>query len=117
MKLKIILTAAAASALMSGVAFAQATDQAPGAPVNPPTSAAPAPSTAPPANPGATTAPPAADTGSATSTSATTTDSATGASVTSTTTTNGPVPDTAENRAKYGGPMSHAGKRSAPKGN
>ena len=36
---------------------------------------------------------------------------------TTTTTTNGPVPDTAENRAKYGGPMSHAGKRSAPKGN
>ena len=31
--------------------------------------------------------------------------------------TNGPVPDTAENRAKYGGPMSHAGKRTAAKGN
>jgi hypothetical protein len=31
--------------------------------------------------------------------------------------TNGPVPDTAENRAKYGGPQSHAGKRSAAKGN
>jgi len=40
-----------------------------------------------------------------------------GASVTVTTTTNGPVPDTAENRAKYGGPMSHAGRRSAAKGN
>jgi hypothetical protein len=28
-----------------------------------------------------------------------------------------PVPDTPENRAKYGGPMSRAGKRTAPKGN
>jgi hypothetical protein len=65
----------------------------------------------------------------ATTTTTTTTDPATGvsaasattygqsASVTTTTTTNGPVPDTAENRAKYGGPMSHAGRRSAAKGN
>jgi hypothetical protein len=30
---------------------------------------------------------------------------------------NGPVPDTAENRAKYGGPRSRAGKRTAPAGN
>ena len=30
---------------------------------------------------------------------------------------NGPVPDTAENRARYGGPMSHAGQRTAPVGN
>ena len=28
-----------------------------------------------------------------------------------------PVPDTAENRAKYGGPMSMSGKRTAAKGN
>ncbi|HEX2558877.1 hypothetical protein [Phenylobacterium sp.] len=31
--------------------------------------------------------------------------------------TNGPVPDTAENRSKYGQPMSRAGKRTAPAGN
>lgn len=31
--------------------------------------------------------------------------------------TNGPVPDTAENRARYGQPMSRAGKRTAPAGN
>lgn len=31
--------------------------------------------------------------------------------------TNGPVPDTPANRAKYGGPMSHAGRRTAPAGN
>ena len=31
--------------------------------------------------------------------------------------TNGPVADTPENRAKYGQPMSNAGKRTAPVGN
>ena len=31
--------------------------------------------------------------------------------------TNGPVPDTAENRARYGQPMSRAGKMTAPLGN
>jgi hypothetical protein len=31
--------------------------------------------------------------------------------------TNGPVPDTAANRAKYGKPMSHAGKKTPPAGN
>ena len=39
------------------------------------------------------------------------------ASFTTTTVTNGPVPDTKENRAKYGSPMSNAGKRTAPAGN
>jgi UrcA family protein len=39
------------------------------------------------------------------------------ASYTTSTVTNGPVPDTRENRAKYGQPMSHAGKRTAPAGN
>ena len=37
--------------------------------------------------------------------------------VTTRTVTNGPVPDTAENRAKYGQPLSHAGKRTTPAGN
>lgn len=31
--------------------------------------------------------------------------------------TNGPVPDTPENRDKYGDPLSRAGKRTAPAGN
>ena len=39
------------------------------------------------------------------------------ATVTETTVTNGPVPDTAANRAKYGAPMSHAGKKTKPAGN
>jgi UrcA family protein len=39
------------------------------------------------------------------------------ATFTATTVTNGPIADTPQNRARYGGPMSHAGKRSAPQGN
>lgn len=31
--------------------------------------------------------------------------------------TNGPVPDTAENRAKYGPPLSNGGRRTVPAGN
>ncbi|MBS0360310.1 MAG: hypothetical protein JSR98_02925 [Proteobacteria bacterium] len=87
-----IITAVAATALIGGAAFAQQ------------------PST--PAS-----APPAASTGTATSTSVTTTDPATGATATVTTLTNGPVPDTPANRAKYGQPMSNAGKRTPAKGN
>ena len=39
------------------------------------------------------------------------------ATYTSTTVTNGPVADTPENRARYGAPLSRAGKRTAAKGN
>lgn len=47
------------------------------------------------------------------------TDTATNTSATFTnmTVTNGPVPDTRENRAKYGQPLSRAGKMTAAKGN
>ncbi|RYG00111.1 MAG: hypothetical protein EON94_10095 [Caulobacteraceae bacterium] len=38
-------------------------------------------------------------------------------SLTIETVTNGPVPDTRENRAKYGMPMSNAGKSTAARGN
>lgn len=31
--------------------------------------------------------------------------------------TNGPIPDTAENRARYGAPISNGGKRTRPAGN
>lgn len=30
---------------------------------------------------------------------------------------NQPIPDTAQNRAKYGGPMSNSGRKTAPRGN
>ena len=59
-------------------------------------------------------------TSSTTSTSSTATAATTAgapASFTTAMVTNGPVPDTAENRAKYGQPMSRAGKRTAAKGN
>lgn len=58
-----------------------------------------------------------ATTGAAASASTAAGDASTGASVTTSTTTNGPVPDTAENRAKYGQPLSRAGKRTAARGN
>lgn len=58
----------------------------------------------------ATTEPPAAEAPAATSYGQQ-------ASVTVQTVTNGPVPDTAANRAKFGGPMSNAGKRTAARGN
>lgn len=41
----------------------------------------------------------------------------TGASANATLVTNGPIPDTEENRAKYGGPQSRAGKMTDPTGN
>ena len=49
--------------------------------------------------------------------SLTTTMSGEPGTVTTRTVTNGPVPDTAENRAKYGQPLSRAGKRTAARGN
>lgn len=39
------------------------------------------------------------------------------ATLTIETVTNGPIPDTAENRARYGQPLSNAGKHTAPAGN
>ncbi len=66
---------------------------------------------------------PAMDSSQAAAPSAATTPSAdaaasnTNATVQNTTVTNGPVPDTPENRAKYGAPMSHAGKKTKPAGN
>lgn len=39
------------------------------------------------------------------------------ANVTTRTVTNGPIPDTAENRARYGAPLSATGRRSKPAGN
>lgn len=64
--------------------------------------------------------PASADTGASvttTTTAAADTGAAANASYTTMTVTNGPVPDTAENRAKYGQPMSNAGKRTQARGN
>lgn len=118
MKFTNLATAAAAFALLGGAAYAQQ-----------PAQPAPDPSATTSATTDTAVNPP-ADTSTPASTSATTsaapdtapvassaTSFASGVSVTTTTLTNGPVPDTAENRAKYGQPMSHAGKRTAAKGN
>jgi len=64
-----------------------------------------------------TSVPAEAVTPSANVVSSTTTVDSTGATVTTELVTNGPVPDTPQNRARYGQPMSHAGKATAPKGN
>jgi hypothetical protein len=54
-------------------------------------------------------------TSSTTATSATA--SGANASFTDQTVAMSPIPDTPANRAKYGGPMSRAGRHTAPKGN
>lgn len=135
MNLNLFATATAAVALLGGAAYAQQ----PTAP-KPPTpgsvtgdwNGAHAPSDDKQytekvvvpvgAAPAETTAAPPADTGPTASTdvtapAASATSYAQAASVTTTTVTNGPVADTPENRAKYGQPMSNAGKRTAARGN
>lgn len=58
-----------------------------------------------------------ADTAGVPASSLTPTDMGMPGTVTTRTVTNGPVPDTAENRAKYGQPLSNAGKRTDAAGN
>lgn len=140
MKLNHLFGAVAACGLLAGAAYAQSTSASP--PTSDTTSGAQGSMTSPSA-PGASTGAP-SDTGStsgssaapatgeqaAPSSSATPSDtgstgvgatSATtygqGASVTTTTMAMNPVPDTRENREKFGGPNSNAGRRTAPKGN
>ena len=128
-----IATAAAALALLSGAAMAQSTapQAAPetGAPVNPdPTAAAPADQTLP-ADPSAATTTPTDPTTSMAAPTGTATDTAGRVSSMPAAqqaglkagdpnvVSNPPVADTPENRKLYGAPLSHAGKRTAAKGN
>lgn len=142
MKLHYLLTAVAASALMAGAAHAQLgagtspdTGETPNqaSPADPKDSQTGLPSvdaTRPTgSNAGRTSLPqgevsgdtdasaPSADLSSSTAVSA----SGSGVSASSggnvQVISNGPVPDTPENRAKYGAPMSRAGKRTAAAGN
>jgi len=92
-----LLTTLVAATLLSGAALAQT-------PV--PEDARPAPLATPAAAPSP-----------APSTSDTTVDPTTGTSVTQTVVANAPIPDTEENRAKFGGPLSNAGKRTPTRGN
>jgi hypothetical protein len=123
MNLKILLASATlASALAAGAAIAQQTLPGPAggtsSETSPSTGAAAAPDASAPADSSAAPATdatassamtPAAESASANATPA-------GATVTTTMTTNGPVADTPENRAKYK-PLSRAGQRTAAKGN
>lgn len=120
--IKHLLAAAAVSALMTGAALAQ------DAPAMPPADTAASPEAAAadaaaPADAASTSADTAVNPGAAPAAGAATTPVSSPADSTMAkagdpgVTTNGPVPDTAENRAKYGKPLSNAGKRSAAKGN
>lgn len=111
MTIRNLITAASALALLAGAAHAQTM-----APANPPA----ATDTTMPAEPAtgevATSGAAMVDR-STTSAMTPATSSDASAVVTTTTVTNGPVADTPENRKKYGGPMSNAGKRTGAKGN
>jgi len=141
MKLIQLTSAAAALALLGGAASAQQAQQAPTpGSVTGDWNGAHAPSDdkqyqekvrvpvgAPPSDSSAAAPMPESSSSATSSTSATVSSDATAssatsaatpaASVTTTMVTNGPVPDTPENRAKYGQPMSRAGKMTAARGN
>jgi hypothetical protein len=145
MKLNYLVTATAAVALLGGAAYAQQPQPqkgpTPGSVTgdwngahSPPDdkqyqekvkvplgSTPPAEETAPPADtsaPAATSSTDTSTTASADTTAApAATTASTNASFTNTTVTNGPVPDTRENRAKYGQPLSRAGRMTAARGN
>ncbi|UTP38058.1 hypothetical protein M9M90_12530 [Phenylobacterium sp. LH3H17] len=115
MNLKTLLTAAAATALLAGAAQAQTppsetsnttTSADAMEPVAPDTAVNPPEGTM--TDPGTTTTEAAPAMAGAVDASAT---------VTTTLVTNGPIADTPENRAKYGQPLSRAGKRTAARGN
>jgi hypothetical protein len=107
---KIAVAAGFVAATLAGVT-ASAQD-APGAMAPSGTSNAPASEMS---QPGMSPAPMGAPMAPSAETSATNSNAT--APVDNVTVTNGPVPDTPENRAKYGPPMSHAGKHSKPAGN
>ena len=117
MKPLLILGGAAVAALLGGAALAQpapATDLQ-RAPI-PPTHDYSQPATTAQPGSGYSAPPVGAVVGSTTTTTSATT-SGTDASVTTQMVSNGPVPDTAENRKKFGGPMSRAGRHTRPAGN
>jgi len=102
-----------AAVVLGGVAAAQ-----PAQPVDhpdtsmspPPAASTPDPSMPAPTDTTTTAAPPAAP-------AATTAGADVAATAGTQVIASAPVPDTPENRAKYGGPMSHAGKHTQAKGN
>jgi hypothetical protein len=104
MNTKLLIAAAATAALMAGAASAQA----PAANVDQSTAVNPTPSVSDPTRTDTSLAPAAGGPS----------ERMPAASVGGTAlVTNGPVPDTVENRAKYGKPMSNAGRMTKPAGN
>jgi hypothetical protein len=124
MTIKHLAIAASALTLLAGAAHAQQVNKpmvpdpapAPTSATNPVAPADPAAATGGAAAAGTTMAP-AMDGMAAPSATAPGASSDASAVVSTTTVTNGPVADTPENRAKYGQPLSRAGKRTAAKGN
>jgi hypothetical protein len=119
---KTFILAIAATGLMAGAAFAQDSSSSsyPNKATTPPDKIQDSPFSPNTVNPmpvpnDITPAP----TGARTNTSATVPDTSSTPTtiITDTLVTNGPVPDTAANRAKYGAPESHAGKLTRPAGN
>jgi hypothetical protein len=127
MRTKLMIATAAAAALLAGGAFAQASgsnysQSAGDTAVNPPAAAAPAPAPAPAAGADVTAPAPApapAPDATVAPAAGAPTERPPAASVSGGTEviSNGPVPDTPENRAKYGKPMSNAGRMTKPAGN
>jgi hypothetical protein len=130
MTLTRILAAAGCAALLAGAAHAQSADSTTTTSVDQndvqtTTTVDPTVTTTTTVDPtmGTTTttvdpmAAPAATTAGVPASSMTMSETGAPGTVTTQVVTNGPIPDTAENRAKYGQPMSHAGKRTAPAGN
>ena len=122
MRIRLMIAAAATAALFAGGAFAQ-NDTA----VNPPTpnaappsatgDAAPAQSPGPAAPAGASANSPSTDASTVAPAAGAPTERAPAASAGTELLTNGPVPDTRANRAKYGQPLSHAGRATRAAGN
>jgi hypothetical protein len=115
MRTRLMIAAAATATLLAGAAFAQPPaasgsnfKQSADTAVNPPASDA-TPYTAPVA--------PSADSATVAPAAGAPTERAPAATAGTDLVTNGPVPDTKENRAKYGMPMSNAGRRTQAAGN
>ena len=108
--MKMLLLTAALALVTGAAAHAQTTQNAVALPPLSTPDASPKPMDSPTTASTMDKAPAAMAPSAATSTDAS-------AVVTVNTVTNGPVADTPENRAKYGQPLSRAGKRTAPKGN
>lgn len=115
MTLTRILAAAGCAALLAGAAHAQSADTT--TTVDPATGVTTTTTVDPATGMTTTTSATSATTVGVPASSLTTTMNGAPGTVTTQVITNGPIPDTPENRARYGQPLSHAGKRSAPVGN